>query len=91
MFLNNGTPVRAKVNMTLKTGLPPDEQEAQHGKASPDHAKLYTVRRGDTLADIAYHEYDNAGEWRRIANLNHIDDPMSLKPGMKLLVPPILE
>jgi len=90
MFLNNGTPVRAKVNLTLKTGLPPDQQADQHGLQSPDHAKLYTLKRGDTLADIAFAEYDNPGEWRRIANLNGIDDPMAIRPGMKLLVPPIL-
>ena len=51
---------------------------------------MVTVRRGDTLAAIAHVEYNDPGEWRRIANANDIDDPMSLKPGMKLLVPPIL-
>jgi hypothetical protein len=87
MFLNDGTPVRAKVNMTLKLGLKAEDQEKFQ---SPDHAKLVTVKRGDTLADIASIEYDNPAEWRRIANANNIDDPMSLTPGTKLIVPPIL-
>ncbi len=87
MFLNDGTPCRAKVNMTLDTGPRPEDAEEQH---SPDHAKLHVVKRGDTLADIAAVEYDNPGEWRRIANANEIDDPLAIQPGMKLIVPPIL-
>ena len=90
MFLNDGTPVRAKVDLTLKTGLTPQEQAEEDSKKSPDHAKMVTVRRGDTLSAIAHVEYNDSGEWRRIADANGIDDPMSLRPGMKLLVPPIL-
>ena len=90
MFLNDGTPVRAKVDLTLKTGKTPQEQDEENQKNSPDHAKMVTVRRGDTLAAIAYAEYDNSAEWRRIADANGIDDPMGIRPGMKLLVPPIL-
>ena len=66
-------------------------QEVQEPKQSPDHAKLYTVRRGDTLQGIAMAEYDDPREWRRIADTNGITNPMSLPPGTKLLVPPILK
>ena len=93
MFLNDATPVRAKVNMTLRLGLRPDEQQKTDGQvqSSPDHAKLVTVKRGETLSDIAAFEYDNPGEWRRIANANEIDDPMNVTPGTQLIVPPILK
>ena len=87
MFLNDGTPVRAKADLTLRLGLPADEQKELH---SPDHAKLVTVKRGETLADIAFEEYDNPGEWRRIADANGIDDPLNIPAGTKLMVPPIL-
>jgi hypothetical protein len=90
MFLNDGTPVRAKVNMTLRLGLTHEEQADSKSMKSPDHAKLVTVKRGETLSDIAAVEYDNPGEWRRIAAANEIDDPMSIAPGTKLIVPPIL-
>jgi len=88
MFLPDGKPVRAEVTLKLKQALPPADQEQRN---SPDHAKLYTVRRGDTLQGIANFEYDDPGEWRRIADLNGINDPMNLRPGSKLLVPPILK
>lgn len=92
MFLNDGTPVRAKCDLTLRLGLSGKEQQANSSTTSlsPDHAKLVTVKRGSTLADIAAAEYENPAEWRRIAAANNIDDPLSLIPGTKLIVPPIL-
>jgi len=90
MFLNDGTPVRAKVDLELVEATSVDRQ-MQRDPQSPDHAKVYTVRRGDTLQSIAWHEYDDAAQWRRIAEVNAIDDPLALEPGTKLLVPPILK
>ena len=87
MFLPDGTPVRASVKMKLQQC---NAKEVHVQKQSPDHAKLYTVRRGDTLQGIAMNEYDDPREWRRIADSNSISDPMSVLPGTKLLIPPIL-
>lgn len=91
MFLPDATPVRATAKLNLEQKLPPEGEEIRRGKESPDHAKLYTVKRGDTLQAIANAEYGDPAEWRRVAKTNNIDDPMSLRPGMKLLVPPILK
>jgi hypothetical protein len=91
MFLPTGKPVRAKVQLDLKQCLPIEQQASSDPKNSPDHAKIYTVKRGDTIQGIAFAEYDDPRQWRRIANTNDIDDPMSLRPGTKLLVPPILK
>ncbi len=89
MFLPDGTPVRAKVSITLREVEDPNELAAYF--QSPDHAKLHTVKRGDTLQQIANREYENPAEWRRIADANGIDDPLNLEPGTRLLVPPILK
>lgn len=91
MFLNDGTPVRAKVDFELIEATTIGDQAMHKGKQSPDHAKVYTVQRGDTLQNIAWREYDDPAEWRRIAEVNAIDDPMALEPGTRLLVPPILK
>jgi hypothetical protein len=90
MFLPDGTPVRAQVTMKLVQAQK-EQQEWEVQKESPDHAKLHTVRRGDTLQGISMKEYDDPAQWRRIADLNGIDNPMMLEPGRKLLVPPILK
>ncbi len=86
MFLNYGAPCRATVSCTI--------QECDVAKfvdtQSPDHAKMRLVRRGETLHSIAATEYDDVREWRRIADVNKITDPMDLVPGTELLIPPIL-
>ena len=47
-----------------------------------------TVAEGDRLDWIAYQEYGEASEWRRIAEANHLADPLALRPGMTLAIPP---
>ena len=66
------------------------EAEEQTEHESPDNAKVRAVLRGDTLQSIAFAEYDDPAEWRRIADSNGIDDPSDLRPGQRLLIPPIL-
>lgn len=85
MFEVNGTPCRAVATVGLKQagGVSPSGN-------SPDIAKMRVVKRGETLHSIAESEYRNAGEWRRIADANNIDDPLAVQPGSKLLIPPIL-
>lgn len=91
LFLPDATPVRAKVDVSLEQIKTPSQESKETPKQSPDHAKLYTVKKGDTLQGIAMAEYEDPREWRRIAKTNNLDDPMELRPGMKLLVPPILK
>lgn len=85
MFNVSGTPVRAVVTLDMQQA----DKDMITGN-SPDVAKQRVVKRGETLQLIAESEYQNAGEWRRIADANGIDDPLSLEPGTKLLIPPIL-
>ncbi len=92
MFLPDGTPVRARTSIKLTSTepkLPDQDADGHEAGNSPDHARLYTVRRGDTLPLISEYAYDTPSEWRRIADFNHLDDPLGLKPGMRLLLPPI--
>lgn len=86
MFLPKGTPVRAKVKLTL-TEVPDPAGEERN---SPDTAHVHLVSRGDTLQAIASKEYNDPSEWRRIAEANGIDDPLEVMPGRRLLIPPIL-
>jgi len=91
MFMEDGTPVRATVTLTLRRAESASEQATNNrGNESPDHAKLHAVRRGETLQSIAAQEYDDPNQWRRIADANGIDDPFRLDPGARLIIPPIL-
>ena len=90
MFLNDGKPCRATMNLSLKEAQTAKEQLERNPRNSPDHTKRRTVKQGETLALIAHEEYDDAAEWRRIADANGIDDPKSVRPGTVLTLPPIL-
>jgi nucleoid-associated protein YgaU len=42
---------------------------------------------GDSLASVAYAEYGDPAEWRRLADYNGIDDPLRVRAGTVLLLP----
>ena len=90
MFLNDGKPCRAVMNLSLKEAATAKEQLEKNPRNSPDHTKRRTVKQGETLALIAHEEYDDPAEWRRIADANSIDDPKAVRPGTVLTLPPIL-
>lgn len=56
---------------------------------------VYIVRKGDTLWDICKEIYGEMQDTRemvyRMMKLNNIKDPGKLKPGMKLLLPVIVD
>ncbi|HXU92424.1 MAG TPA: FecR domain-containing protein [Gallionella sp.] len=47
----------------------------------------YTVRRGDTLSQIAAQELGRASAWRELQALNKVADPEHLMPGSVLRMP----
>jgi len=85
LFLPDGTPVRATVDISLREWFDPDQQLGRNQSA--DFAKHYVVRRGDTLASISAAKYGDPALWRHIAEENRLDDPLSIVPGQVLVVP----
>jgi nucleoid-associated protein YgaU len=47
----------------------------------------HRVVAGDTLASIAWEEYQDPAMWRHVAEANGIDDPLRLREGTMILVP----
>jgi LysM repeat protein len=90
MFLSDGTACRAVATVSIKEWETAKDQTTTKKRNSPDHSKRRTVKTGETLALIAHEEYDDAAEWRRIADANGIVDPKDVKPGTVLTLPPIL-
>jgi hypothetical protein len=87
LFLPNGIPVRATVDVTFKEFW---DEKKQGGRLQSTHfAKRQVVKRGDTLSAIAGHQYGDPALWRPIAEANGIDDPLALQPGQVLVIPPI--
>lgn len=84
MFLSNGTPVRAKVNLTFR-----QYQKTEARLSSPDKTKRMTIANGDSLWLIAAEEYGDPAKWRAIADANNIANPLVLEPGMEIIIPKI--
>jgi len=89
LFLpDSGTPVRAVVDITItqvkdKKNLP--KQNPTSGGVGGE--RVWTVKAGDTLGWIAFNEYNDATEWRRIADANRLYHVRRLTPGTMLLIP----
>jgi nucleoid-associated protein YgaU len=87
MFLPEGIPVRATLNVTLKEYRDIEIQVKELALQSSDLTKRRVVIDGDSLWAIAAKEYGNPGDWRLLAEKNNIDNPRMLKPGQELIVP----
>lgn len=87
MFLSNGTPVRAKLDVTFKVyhDLKKDKQEQPF--ASPDRTKFRTIHQGEQLWNFAYNEYKDPDMWRVIADENNIDNPLEIYSGQVIKIP----
>lgn len=88
LFLEDGTPVRATVSCTF-TEYIRLAASLKNEQNSPDVAKRYTVRPGDTLVNIAVAFYNDASVWRLLADENGLQNPRKLPPGLVLSLPPL--
>jgi hypothetical protein len=89
MFLSDGTPVRATLNVTFKEYKTIKEQLAGLGRESADRTHTRIVREGESLWMYASEEYDDPGLWRHIAIKNRIFYPRILKSGDRIVIPPV--
>ncbi|HVM10566.1 MAG TPA: LysM peptidoglycan-binding domain-containing protein [Acidimicrobiales bacterium] len=89
LFRPNGDPVRGTATLTIKEFKAPMLPTNPSSGGEPGTTQ-HRVKAGDTLPSIAYREYGRASDWRTIADANpFIDDPMRLRPGTNVLIPPI--
>jgi len=87
LFLADGTPVRATLNVTFKEFIEVAVLVRENPTQSADHRKARVVQTGDRLSNIAGEEYGDPSNWRPIADANDLDDPRRLEPGRLLVIP----
>lgn len=90
LFTSSGVPIRALCRVTLEelSGDAP-RQNPTSGGTVPQ--QVHEFVEGDTLPGIAQAEYGKATLWRSVAAFNGIDDPARVRPGTRLLLPPLDE
>lgn len=74
LFLSDGTPVRAELDVTFKAVVTPEEYAKNMGIEAC--RKVWTVKSGDRLDLIANTALKNPALWRKIAEENNIDNPL---------------
>lgn len=88
MFLADGTPVRATMDVTFQQikdeKLYPPQNPTSGGVGGE---RVWRVTEGDTLASIAYQAYGDSTRWRPIADANQLESVRSLQPGTLLEIP----
>lgn len=89
LFLPDGTPVRAEVDITFTQHKDLNDYPNQNPTSgSGATERVWQVVAGDRLDTIAASVYGDAGRWRLIASHNGITNPLALRPGQQLQIPP---
>jgi contractile injection system tube protein len=86
MFIEDGTPVRATLNVAFKE-YQSVEVEIQSGLFIGPPT-IYNIAQGETASKVAELVLGDPTAWRVIADANNIDNPRKLPPGINLIVPP---
>lgn len=89
MFLSDGTPVRANLDVTFQQVEQEGTFPPQNPTSIANTQKVRIVGPGETVDTIAFQEYGDPKQWRLIAEFNNLDDPLRLRPGQKLAIPPV--
>ncbi len=88
LFKNDGTPVRASVDVTFTQHKDLEDYPNQNPTSGGgDINRVWHVIAGDRLDTIAFEVYGDATRWRAIAEHNGITNPLSLKAGQHLTIP----
>lgn len=86
MFSLSGMPLRAELSMTFQWVEPPSKRPTGN---SPDLTHFIEVKHGDNLPALCKKIYDSPDFFMQIARINNLSSVYALKPGMKLLFPPL--
>ena len=88
LFLASGIPVRARASVKFQQAFDTDAPKgSQNPTSRTDPRKTHIVQQGDRLDYLAYLEYGSSARWRDIAEANHLENPLDLRPGQILALP----
>jgi hypothetical protein len=87
LFLDDGRPVRARINSSFSEFIDPEHEALQVKRETADFTKLHTVLQGETILNIAFRYYSDPTLWRPIAVFNRLEDPRTLSAGQPLMIP----
>jgi nucleoid-associated protein YgaU len=90
LFLKDGTPVRTTVDISLEQLGDEEDYPRQNPTSGGGEApRTRVIQAGERIDLIAYEEYEDPTQWRRIAQANGLTNPQRLRPGQRLVIPPM--
>jgi hypothetical protein len=91
LFKPDGTPLRARADVTFVEYRNQQEIAKEENAQSPDLSRIVTVRGGDTLPLLCYSIYGSSVYYAEVARINGMVGFRELIPGEKILFPPLEE
>lgn len=87
LFRPDGTPVRARLQVTFNEFRNVDLEAKEIKRETADYTEAYVVGQGEKISTIANRAYGNPTLWRPIALRNQLDNPSELAVGQQLQIP----
>ena len=89
LFLEDGTPVRATVDVTFQQVGHQGTYQSDQKKRKEIEPRKRVVKAGERLDWIAFDEYRDSSQWKHIAENNDLSDPKKVEVGTVLKIPPL--
>lgn len=89
LFQPDGTPIRAEADCTFQGVIDEEKLALIENRQSPDLTHIIMVKKGDTLPLLCYREYGDSKYYYQVARYNRLTNFKKLKPGTRLIFPPI--
>jgi hypothetical protein len=87
LFDRDGSPLRANVDAKLKES--PTSAQAQNPTSGGDAGhRTHVLEAGESLQSLAHRLYRDPALWRGLARYNRIADPLRVRPGRRVDLPP---
>lgn len=90
-FSSEGDPQKATADVHFIQVKEQKTRLSEENKSSPDLTHVYNVKEGDTITIIASRIYGNPRYYLNIAKVNKLKSFREIKPGMQLILPPIVQ
>lgn len=89
MFNAKGKPQRADVKLTILETEAVSVKKKEAGLKSPDLTRSVLINEGDSLAGLSQKYYDTPTYYMELARFNRLPHLRALKPGMRIIIPPL--
>ncbi len=86
----DGTPLRAEIKAVFIGSVSVKKKALQERRNSSDLTHIRTVNAGDTLPGMCFKIYGDSKYHLQVAEFNAIDQIRSIKPGDRLVFPPLV-